>query len=451
MVQRMTEEPGIPADLAIRVEDLGKCHRIYERPQDRLKQALWRGRRRYFRDFWAVRHVSFELPRGETLGIIGRNGSGKSTLLQMICGVLTPSEGHARCRGRLAALLELGSGFNPDFTGIENVFMNAALLGMGQRETEAKLDAILAFADIGEFARQPTKTYSSGMAVRLAFAVCAHSDPGLLIADEALAVGDELFQAKCYRHLEKLRENGCSILLVSHNPADHVKHCSRSLWLEAGQVMEEGLPKQVVNHYQRHLYTGSLEVPDQPVPESSEESGKASGDGAAPADATASFQAGLSEAFPEWYLARQGVEILSIDCFDAQQRQANCFRPHSGFMLRMRARTSCDLRGLYFACHLRDGSGVEICGLRSAEIEVEANREIRIDFPFAAHMRPGIYTFGGGAWSEMVEGRNLHRGLNVGALRILEEAGDATFGLCDLSAGAPTIAVEPGTAEGATP
>jgi lipopolysaccharide transport system ATP-binding protein len=295
--------------------------------------------------------------------------------------VLTPSEGHARCRGRLAAQLQQGSGFNPDFTGIENVFMNAALLGMGQRETEAQLDAILAFADIGGFAHQPTKTYSSGMAVRLAFAVCAHSDPGLLIADEALAVGDELFQTKCYRHLEKLRENGCSILLVSHNPADHVKHCSRSLWLEAGQVMEEGLPKQVVNHYQRHLYTGSLEVPDQPVPESSEESGKASGDGAAPADATASFQAGLSEAFPEWYPARQGVEILSIDCCDAQQRPANCFRPHSGFMLRMRARTSCDLRGLYFACHLRDGSGVEICGLRSAEIEVEANREIRIDSP----------------------------------------------------------------------
>lgn len=440
MVQRVTDNPSMPEALAIRVEDLGKCHRIYERPQDRLKQALWRGRRSYFREFWAVRHVSFELPRGETLGIIGRNGSGKSTLLQMICGVLTPSEGQAHCRGRLAALLELGSGFNPDFTGIENVFMNAALLGMGQRETEAKLDAILAFADIGDFAQQPTKTYSSGMAVRLAFAVCAHSDPGLLIADEALAVGDELFQAKCYRHLEKLRENGCSILLVSHNPADHVKHCSRTLWLEAGQVMEEGLPKPVVNHYQRHLYTGSLEVPDQPVADAGEES------------AAASFQPGLSEAFPEWYQARQGVEILAIDCLDPQERPANCFRPHSGFVLRMRARTSCDLRGLYFACHLRDGSGLEICGLRSAEIDVEANQEFLIDFPFTAHLQPGIYTFGGGAWSEMVEGRNLHRGLNVGALRILEERGDLTFGLCDLSAGAATIVQrDPALAVGTAP
>jgi len=190
----------------IHVEDLGKCFHIYDDPTQRLKQALWRGRRQYFREFWALRNVSFEVRRGETLGVIGRNGSGKSTLLQILCGTLTPSEGQVHTRGRVAALLELGSGFNPEFTGIENIYLNASLFGLSREVTAEKLDDILAFADIGTFVDQPVKTYSSGMSVRLAFAVVAHVDADILVVDEALSVGDAFFNQKCFRFLNRQRE-----------------------------------------------------------------------------------------------------------------------------------------------------------------------------------------------------------------------------------------------------
>jgi ABC-type polysaccharide/polyol phosphate transport system ATPase subunit len=187
--------------VALTVRDLGKVYQIYDRPQDRLKQALWRWRRQFYREFWALRHVSLDVRRGETLGIIGRNGSGKSTLLQIICGTLTPSEGSAEVHGRLSALLELGAGFNPEFTGRENVYLAAAMLGLSRGQIDAIYDQIVAFADIGEFIDQPVKTYSSGMYVRLAFAVAISVEPEILIVDEALAVGDIFFQQKCMRHM----------------------------------------------------------------------------------------------------------------------------------------------------------------------------------------------------------------------------------------------------------
>lgn len=195
-------------DVVIEVREVGKCYQIYERPEDRLKQMLWRGRRRYFREFWALRDVSFSVRRGETVGVIGRNGSGKSTLLKMLCGTLAPTAGTLAVRGRVAALLELGTGFNPEFTGRENVYLNAAILGLDDAEIEHYLPEILAFADIGEFIDQPVKTYSSGMAVRLAFAVAAHVRAEILIIDEALAVGDVFFVQKCMRFLRKFQESG---------------------------------------------------------------------------------------------------------------------------------------------------------------------------------------------------------------------------------------------------
>ena len=182
--------PPTGEDAVIEAREIGKCYHIYERPQDRLKQMLWRGRRRFYREFWALREVSFTVRRGETVGVIGRNGSGKSTLLKMLCGTLAPTTGTLAVRGRVAALLELGTGFNPEFTGRENVYLNAAILGLDDAEIEHYLPEILAFADIGEFIDQPVKTYSSGMAVRLAFAVAAHVRADILVIDEALAVGD---------------------------------------------------------------------------------------------------------------------------------------------------------------------------------------------------------------------------------------------------------------------
>ncbi len=236
-------------DLAIDVSGVGKMYRMYDQPQDRLKQMLTRGRRNYGREFWALHNISFQVRRGETVGIIGRNGSGKSTLLQIITGTLAPTEGSVQVNGRVAALLELGSGFNPEFTGRENVFMNGAILGLSREEMEARFDEIATFADIGEFIDQPVKLYSSGMLVRLAFAVQACIDPDVLIVDEALAVGDVFFQQKCYRRLEALRQRGTTILFVSHGMGDVKQLCQRAILLHHGEAIFEGPAADTVSHY----------------------------------------------------------------------------------------------------------------------------------------------------------------------------------------------------------
>ena len=236
------------AEAVIEARQAGKCYHIYEQPQDRLKQMLWRGRRQYYREFWALREVSFTVGRGETVGVIGRNGSGKSTLLKLLCGTLAPTVGALAAQGRIAALLELGTGFNPEFTGRENVYLNAAILGLNDEEIERYLPDILAFADIGEFIDQPVRTYSSGMAVRLAFAVAAHVRADILVIDEALAVGDVFFVQKCMRFLRKFQEYG-TLFFVSHDTAAVVNLCDRVLWLEQGRLREMGPAKEVCEHY----------------------------------------------------------------------------------------------------------------------------------------------------------------------------------------------------------
>ena len=244
-------------DIAIRVHDLSKCYQIYNAPRDRLKQfvvprmqrLIGQTPKQYYSEFWALKDVSFEVKKGETVGIIGRNGSGKSTLLQIICGTLTPTSGTVETHGRIAALLELGSGFNPEFTGRENVYLNAAVLGLSTEEIDQRLDDIMAFADIGNFIEQPVKTYSSGMVVRLAFAVQSQIAPDILIVDEALSVGDAKFQAKCFERLRQLKDNGTSILLVTHSSEQIVTHCSNAILLNSGIQVETGEPGRVVNCY----------------------------------------------------------------------------------------------------------------------------------------------------------------------------------------------------------
>jgi lipopolysaccharide transport system ATP-binding protein len=238
-----------PSGWAIRAQGLGKTYRLYDKPHHRLLQSLWRGRKSYFREFAALSDVSFELARGQTLGIIGRNGAGKSTLLQIICGTLTPSAGQVEVNGRIAALLELGTGFNPDFTGRENIVINAAILGLSQREITERLDDIIAFADIGPFIDQPVKTYSSGMYVRLAFAVVVHVNPDILIVDEALAVGDALFQAKCMTRMRRMLDDGLTLLFISHDIAAVKALCQRALWLDHGQVRAMGPTPEVTRDY----------------------------------------------------------------------------------------------------------------------------------------------------------------------------------------------------------
>ena len=265
------------SEFAVTVDNLGKCYQIYERPRDRLLQMLMRGHRQYYREFWALRGVSFAIRKGETIGIIGRNGSGKSTLLQMICGTLNPTEGSIQTRGRITALLELGSGFNPEFTGEENIYMNGAVLGLSEEEMHACYDDIVDFADIGDFIRQPVKTYSSGMAVRLAFAVQAMVGPDILVVDEALAVGDAKFQAKCFDRLNQLKQRGTSILLVTHSGEQIVTHCTQAILLDNGMMVEQGEPKQVVNRYMDLLFGKEKKeiAPVEPVAVVEEVRGKA--------------------------------------------------------------------------------------------------------------------------------------------------------------------------------
>lgn len=260
------------SEIAIKVENLSKCYQIYEQPSDRLKQfvlprlqrSLGIASEQYYREFWALKNVSFEVKKGESFGIIGRNGSGKSTLLQMICGTLNSTSGNVQTNGRIAALLELGSGFNPDFTGRENVYMNASILGLSNDEIVARFDEIVAFADIGEFIERPVKTYSSGMMVRLAFAVQAQVNPNILIVDEALAVGDAKFQARCFERLKQLKEGGTSILLVTHSTEQIVSHCSRAVLLDHGNVIEAGDSKRVVNCYLDLLFGKTRKQIDEP-------------------------------------------------------------------------------------------------------------------------------------------------------------------------------------------
>jgi lipopolysaccharide transport system ATP-binding protein len=238
----------------ITADRLSKAYQIYQKPQHRFFQSLLRGRKQFYREFWALREISFTVARGETIGVLGRNGSGKSTLLQLIAGTLKPTSGSIRVAGRTSAILELGAGFNPEFTGRENAVLNTAILGMSGIETELSMDRIVEFADIGEFIDQPVKTYSSGMYARLAFAVAINVSPDVLIVDEALAVGDAKFQSQCFRKFEEFKKRGITILFVTHSVEQIVRHCNRALLLDRGALVMTGAPKAVAQRYLEMLF-----------------------------------------------------------------------------------------------------------------------------------------------------------------------------------------------------
>lgn len=245
--------------IAISLKNISKCYKRYASPVDRLKELLLPHKSRAI-EFWALRDINLDIYQGETLGIVGQNGSGKSTLLQIIAGTLTPSQGEAAVKGRVSALLELGSGFNPEFTGRQNVFFNGRLLGLTREEIEAKFDDIAAFAEIGSFIEQPVKTYSSGMALRLAFAVAASIDPEILIVDEALAVGDVKFQARCMKRIRRLRDQGTTILFVSHDTGSVISLCQRAVLLNQGTLLDVGTPKAIANRYIALLNSNGAEI-----------------------------------------------------------------------------------------------------------------------------------------------------------------------------------------------
>ncbi len=258
------------SDIAISVNNLSKMYKLYDNPMDRLKESLGLTRKKRYKEHYALNHISFQVGKGETVGIIGTNGAGKSTILKIITGVLNPSEGELVVNGRISALLELGAGFNGEYSGIENVYLNGTMLGFSREEIDAKLQDILEFADIGDFVYQPVKTYSSGMFVRLAFAVAINIEPEILIVDEALSVGDVFFQSKCYRKFEEFKKLGKTILFVSHDLSSIEKYCDRVVLLNKGSKLAEGNPKDMINLYRRVLVNQHEEIVD--TAESTQES-----------------------------------------------------------------------------------------------------------------------------------------------------------------------------------
>lgn len=263
------------SDIVIKIDDLTKIYHLYDKPVDRLKEAImsFGHQRKYHKDFYALKGVSFKIKRGETVGIIGKNGSGKSTLLKILTGVLTPSSGKMFVVGRISALLELGTGFNPEYTGIENIYLNGTIMGFSKEEMDSKLESIINFADIGDFIYQPVKTYSSGMFVRLAFAVAINVDPEVLIIDEALSVGDIKFQQKCYRKIEEFKVDK-TVLFVSHDLIAVNKFCDRTIWLNEGVIVEDGKPFEVSKKYQAFMLDSKLTKFDEIDKEGNKDQGE---------------------------------------------------------------------------------------------------------------------------------------------------------------------------------
>jgi ABC-type polysaccharide/polyol phosphate transport system ATPase subunit len=310
-------------EIAVSVCNVSKRYLLYNRPQDRLKQALfWRLGKNYAREFWALRDVGFVVKKGETLGIIGRNGSGKSTLLQIIAGTLQPTTGDVLVKGRVAALLELGSGFNSEYTGRENVFMNGAILGLSHEEMEQRFDEIAAFADIGDFIDQPVKLYSSGMFVRLAFAITTSVDADVLLIDEALAVGDVFFHQKCYKRLEALRERGVPIVLVSHSMMDVEQFCQRALLLDRGKVLFQGSASEAVKRYYLLEQQDRIPVMAQARPPSSAQTGETqkSGDGFWPPPEAFLDISGVAQVSNGW------ARCTGVAVCDSQGRPCGAFQ-----------------------------------------------------------------------------------------------------------------------------
>jgi ABC-type polysaccharide/polyol phosphate transport system ATPase subunit len=256
-------------DIAISVQNVSKKFRLFSSPSARLAEALHPFRKPYHHEFWALRDVSFTVDRGEVLGILGQNGSGKSTLLQIICSVMQATEGDVEARGRISALLELGAGFNPEFTGRQNVMLNGSIMGFSRKEMQQRMPQIEAFAEVGEFFDQPVKTYSSGMSVRVAFAAAIHIDPEILIVDEALAVGDAKFQHKCYARIENFKAENKTIILVTHDIGQITAHCDRAILMNKGRLVMDGKPRDVVDRYIETIFGD-----DDPVPGNANDTGK---------------------------------------------------------------------------------------------------------------------------------------------------------------------------------
>lgn len=434
------------SDLAIRVRGLSKSFPIYSEPHHRLMQMLAPKRSdRWFREFHALRHVDLDVRRGETVGIVGRNGSGKSTLLQLICGTLSPSAGDVQVHGRIAALLELGAGFNPEFTGRENVFLNGTVLGLTRAEVAAKYDDILAFAGIGEFIDQPVRNYSSGMYVRLAFAVAINVTPDILIVDEALAVGDEAFQRKCFARIDLIRDAGATVLFVSHSAGTVVDLCDRAILLDQGEMLMQGTPKQVVSHYQKLLYAPAEKVAairNEILGEHArEEAGLPETPGqaeVAPEPQTRAYwEEGLTPSSTVAYENR-GATIEDPHLETIEGQRVNVLAQGAEYVYAYKVTVNRTLARVRCGMMIRSVTGIEIAGAATSVPQeamplAEAGTVLNVRFRFRCLLGHGTYFLNAGVLAELGEGEDyVDRRVDVAMFRVMPIAERLATGFVDL-------------------
>lgn len=381
-------------DYAIRVNHVSKVYKLYDKPMDRLKESLGFGHDIKVREHYALRDVNFDIKRGECVGIIGTNGAGKSTILKIITGVLNPSDGDVKINGRISALLELGAGFNQEYTGIENVYLNGTMIGFTKEEIDEKLDDILKFADIGDFVNQPVKTYSSGMFVRLAFAVAININPEILIVDEALSVGDVFFQAKCYKKFEEFKKQGKTILFVSHDLSSISKYCDRAILLNKGVKISEGRPNDVIDLYKKVL-VGEVDAHDA----ASKEAGKAKDVAEGASDKKVSGD--------EWkynYVINPNhqdygdkiVEISDFAIVDESGKYTSTLIKGSRFKVKVKIKAHKDVTNPIVAFTIRTLKGTEITGtntmFENADLgEIKEGEERVISFAQELNLQGGQY------------------------------------------------------------
>ncbi|HXE67118.1 MAG TPA: ABC transporter ATP-binding protein [Rhodanobacteraceae bacterium] len=464
-------------DFSLRIDGLSKRYEIYAQPADRLKQmilprvrrAVRRPPRKYFSEFWAVRNVGFDVRKGETVGIVGRNGSGKSTLLQMICGTLNPTCGTIAVNGRVAALLELGAGFNPEFTGRESVRLSGLLYGLSEQELNARFDAILDFAGIGDFIDQPIKTYSSGMYVRLAFSVAINVSPDVLVVDEALSVGDEAFQRKCFARIDAIRDAGATVLFVSHATGTVMELCDRAILLDEGEMIADGTPKFVVSRYHKLLYAPAdkaIAVREAIRQESIAVNAAASraarpkarrrpSDGMPAAvndveirnvEESAYFDEAMTPLSTLHYPSR-GALISAPRIETGMGRQVNVLSPGREYIYTYDVLFQAAAAGVRLGMMIKTITGMELGGAATAPnpgsgMSVAAGQRLQARFRFRAMLAPGVYFMNAGVTAAEPEGETyLDRIIDVLMFRVTHDAERIATGTVDFHV-LPDLSVE---------
>lgn len=464
----MTRVRVMQKEVAIDVRGVSKRYEIYQKPADRLKQAIFRGRRNFYKEFWALKDVSFQVYKGETVGIVGCNGSGKSTLLQIISGILKPTKGEVSVNGRVAALLELGSGFNFEFTGKENIYMNAAILGLSKKEIDDLYDEIIKFSGIGDFINQPVKTYSSGMAVRLAFAIQAVVPKEILIVDEALAVGDEFFQRKCYSKIEEFKRTGGTILFVSHSANTIIELCDRALLLDGGELLLEGESRDVINIYHKIIFApeekrelikeelrkkcdnADAHFGYQPKKERIRKEAKK--DSTADLDLEETYDPGLVSDRIFKYETR-GAEIFDGEIVTLDGRKVNILFPDRKYIWRYKVKFIEKFRNVRFGMMIRTVTGLELGGAATSLMGggislVEAGEIYQIEFTFVPRLNPGVYFLNAGVLAIDDNDNNeiyLDRNIDLAVFKILKTPYNHLFtGIMDFSIQSNVIQVSSG-------